>query len=244
MAGKGGASTVERIRKTIEQAIRAGEIVAGQRLIESELTERLGVSRGPLREALHRLEGDGLVTIHPNRGATVRQLSRRDLAEFFQLRGLLEGFAAGRCAKRIDEEGVREKIAFFFHEAEDYRRGKLSRPFVEHDAAMHDAILRLAGNHLLEEYWRRLRMPIFLFRAHFFTNSAVLDVDQSAAEHMEMLGAVLDGDEGRAESLARAHVARINGIVQRMVDREFDRVFHFQSAAEETLASTPAGTRS
>lgn len=240
MAGRSGASTVERIRRTIEEAIRAGELVAGQRLIESELTERLGVSRGPLREALHRLEGDGLVTIHPNRGAMVRQLSRRDMAEFFQLRGLLEGFAAARCAKRIDEEGVRETIAAFFHEANDYGLGKSSRPFAEHDAAMHDTMLRLAGNHLLEEYWRRLRMPIFLFRSSFFTtNTEILDVDRSAAEHVELLGAVLDGDEVRAESLARAHVARINGIVQRMIDREFDRIFCLQRAADVPAAKAP-----
>lgn len=243
MADKSGASAVERTRQTIEQAIRAGEFVAGQRLIESELTERLGVSRGTLREALHRLEADALVTIHPNRGAMVRQLSRRDLAEFFQLRGLLEGFAAARCAKRIDEDGVRETISAFFHEAQTYGLGKASRPFAEHDAEMHDAMLRLAGNHMLEEYWRRLRMPIFLFRSHFFNNTKVLDVDRSAAEHVEILGAVLDGDEARAESVTRAHVARINGIVQRMVDPEFDRVFHFQRAADEAASAVPSATR-
>lgn len=229
MAERGGASTVERIRQVIEQAIRTGELVAGQRLVESELTERLRVSRGPLREALHQLQGDGLVTIHPNRGAMVRVLSRRDLTESFQLRELMEGFAAARCAHRIGEPGVREAVSRFYHEAEGYGLDRQLRPFVEHDAEMHDVLLRHAGNHLLEDYWRRLRMPIFRFR--FFTNTAVLDMNRSAAEHVEILGAVLEGNEARAEQAARAHVARVHGIVQRMADDEFDRVFHFRQRA-------------
>lgn len=226
MVEKGGASTVERIRSAIEEAIRAGDFVAGQRLVESELTERLGVSRGPLREALHQLQGDGLVTIHPNRGAMVRELSRQDLGESFQLRGLMEGFAAARCARRIGEAGVRETVFRYYQEAKGYGLGREPRPFAEHDAEMHDALLRLAGNRLLEDYCRRLRMPFF--RLRFFANTAVLDVSRSAAEHVEILGAVLDGDEARAEQAARAHVARVHGIVQRMADDEFDRVFHFQ----------------
>jgi len=223
-AGK-SSSAVERICRAIEDAIRKGELVAGQRLIEAELTRKLNVSRGPLREAMRDLEAEGLIALHPNRGASVRKLTRRDLAESFELRGVLEGTAAARCAKRIGEVGVREQIAAFFHEAQAYLDGEQRRPFVEHDTAMHEAILKLCENRILEEYCHRLRTPFF--RLRFFTSSAVLDVKRSATEHVELLGAILDGDNMAAEQIARAHVSRIHGVVQRMTESDFDQTFHF-----------------
>jgi DNA-binding GntR family transcriptional regulator len=243
MEQKNSASAVERIRLAIEQAIQDGDFVAGQRLTEAALTKRLQVSRGPLREAMLLLQSDGLISIQPNKGAVVRELTRQELAEFFQMRGLLEGYAASRCAKRIDENGVRDTLAPLRQEAEMQHRGQGGRPFAEHDAEMHATILRLANHRMLEDHWRRLRMPLLRFR--FLASPATINISQSAAEHVELLGSILDGDENKAESIARAHVARINGIVQRMDQEEFDRIFRFveRPQSPESVVSLAARRR-
>lgn len=222
---KNHTSAVECIRTDIEQAILSGEFVAGQRLTEAALTKKLNVSRGPLREALQLLQNDGLITIQQNKGAVVRELTRQQLAEFFQMRGLFEGFAARRCAKRIDETGVRDSLLPFLHEAMQISRGEQSRPFAEHDAELHATILRQANNETLESHWRRLRMPAM--RLRFLGSPNTVDIVQSAKEHAILVGKILDGDEEGAEDAAHAHVARLNGIVQRMDQDEFDRVFRF-----------------
>ncbi|MBO6638185.1 MAG: GntR family transcriptional regulator [Roseitalea sp.] len=222
---KNHTSAVERIRSDIEQAIVNGEFVAGQRLTEAALTKKLNVSRGPLREALQLLQNDGLITIQQNKGAVVRELTRQQFAEFFQMRGLFEGFAARRCAKRIDEAGVRDNLLPFLHEATQISRGKQTRPFAEHDAELHTTILRQANNETLESHWRRLRMPAM--RLRFLGNPNTVDIVQSAKEHATLIGKILDGDEDGAEDAAHAHVARLNGIVQRMDQDEFDRLFRF-----------------
>lgn len=222
---KDGISAVERIRLAIENGIQVGEFAAGQRLTEAALTKKLNVSRGPLREAMHLLQGDGLIEIHPNKGAVVRALTRKDLAEFFQLRSLFEALAAGRCARRIDEEGVRDTFVRLHEEAAALQRGEHPREFAEHDADLHAALIKHANNATLEDHWRRLQMPVM--RLRFLGNLNTIDVAQSAAEHVELLGHILDGNEAKAEAASRAHVARLNGIVQRMGQAEFDRLFRF-----------------
>ena len=219
------ATAVDRIRNDIEQAIQDGEFIAGQRLTEAALTKKLNVSRGPLREAMMMLQNDGLITIQPNKGAVVRELTRRQLAEFFQIRALFEGFAARRCAKRIDEPGVREALLPFFHEASQIARGHSERPFPEHDADLHKTLLRLANHETLESHWHRLRMPVM--RLRFLGNPNTVDPKQSAGEHVALLNSIMDGDEDAAAAAAEAHIARLNGIVQRMDQNEFDRIFRF-----------------
>lgn len=223
------ASAVDRIRRDIERAIQDGEFTAGQRLTEAALTKKLNVSRGPLREAMMLLQNDGLITMQPNKGAVVRELTRRQLSEFFQMRALFEGFAASRCARRVDEAGVRDALLPLYQEATLIARDRQSsRPFPEHDADVHATILRLSNHDTLESHWRQLRMPVM--RLRFLANPNTVDETQSATEHVELLGRILDGDEQGAADAAEAHVARLNGIVQRMDQDEFDRIFRFANA--------------
>src|ERR1700733_7756520 len=86
--------TVEDIVGRLREAIFAGRIVPGQRLIANDLTEQLGVGRGSIREAFQRLAADGLLDIVPNRGAIVRRLSRDSVRELFQIRVNLEGLGS------------------------------------------------------------------------------------------------------------------------------------------------------
>jgi len=219
-------STVERVRLAIEKAIKGGEFLPGQRLVEAELTARLGVSRGPLREALNLLLRDGLISIQPNKGATVRQISRQEVSEYFQVRGVLEGLAATRVAKNAEHEETRQRIAGLYREANLFLLRSSGITFEQHDENFHSSVVTLAGNAFLEESWRRCLLPIF--RARYFSELNISDVMTSAKEHMDLLSTILEGDEIRAEATARAHVKRIYGITQRLSDEEFARVFHFR----------------
>src|SRR5713226_2530768 len=92
--------------EAVRQMILSGEAEAGSRLGEAELAETLGLSRTPVREALQRLGADGLVDVLPHRGARVARWTRDDLAEIFELRSLLEPYAAARAARLGRDEAV------------------------------------------------------------------------------------------------------------------------------------------
>src|SRR5579863_9609922 len=85
----------------VKEAIRSGRLSPGQRLLESELTGRLGMSRGPVREALAQLQVEGFIDVEPHRGARVHQMSRDEMTQLFHVRGLLAADAARLAAQQI-----------------------------------------------------------------------------------------------------------------------------------------------
>src|SRR5580693_752906 len=94
----------------VKEAIRSGRLSPGQRLLESELTDRLGMSRGPVREALAQLQVEGYIDVEPHRGARVHQMSREEMTDLFGVRALLAGDAARLAAARIDEGDNRARL--------------------------------------------------------------------------------------------------------------------------------------
>ncbi len=95
----------DRVFELIERALVSGEIPLGSRLAEEQLSRRSGVSRGPMREALRRLEGRGLVVRLPHAGVRVVQLDRRDMAKLYEVRASLEGLACRLAAQTMSEAG-------------------------------------------------------------------------------------------------------------------------------------------
>ncbi len=103
-------TAVQRAVHAIREGIRSGRFVPGQRLIEPDLTRELGVGRNALREALAQLGSDGLVKLEPHRGASIRRLTREDVAHFYQVREALEGMSARLAASNIGLPGHRERL--------------------------------------------------------------------------------------------------------------------------------------
>ena len=97
-------STADAVAASLRDMIINGELEAGERLVERDLADRFGISRIPMREAIQRLEREGLLDIFRNRGAVVRMLSASDVQEIYDLRALLEGDAIYRSVKRLDDE--------------------------------------------------------------------------------------------------------------------------------------------
>ena len=195
-------TVVEYTITALREAIRDGCFEPGQRLVVADVTRMLGVSSGPVREAVRRLTGEGLVEITPHRGAAVREFSARDIREIFQVREVLEGLAARLAAERIHLADGRERLVAIQREAGVLPASGVG--YVEHNHAFHELIYRLADNTRVQEQSRQLTMPIYRLRYHFLLDPAYART--SAAEHALIVQAVLDGDGAGADRAMRNHI--------------------------------------
>jgi DNA-binding GntR family transcriptional regulator len=143
----------QSVVEVVRDAIIQGRLKPGEPLIQAQLASELGVSRGPVREALHKLEEEGLVTNTPYKGTVVTPLNRRDVEELRSLRTVLERFAAHLAVERLADDGLDELEA-------SYRRMKQAAnagdrvAFGLEDLAFHTKICDLSGHKLLFEVWQ------------------------------------------------------------------------------------------
>ena len=197
-------ATVAHVVDSLRCDILAHRLAPGERLIESALTKRFSVSRGPVREALRRLAAEGLIEHSPHRGAVVRRLSPRDIAELFQIRIEMEALAARLAAQSPDRPARAqfiEEIAMIF--AETPRR---MEAYLDENAAFHAAVLRLAGNKQLQELSARLRLTLIMAQVG---DALTVDVMRaSVREHRAIARAIVDGDGVAAAAATRVHLER------------------------------------
>src|SRR5690242_16250003 len=160
----------------IRQAILDGELPAGARLKEDELAERLDVSRTPVREALRRLEAEGLVVHEPKRGAAVRAYSAGELDDMYRLRALLEGYAARRAAERMTPEVLEQLRASCERFKRLTRRRRVAiRDLARENMIFHELVLLAAGDPRLADMTRSsIHLPL-VYRAYvWFTDDEKL----------------------------------------------------------------------
>lgn len=197
-------ATVAHIVERLREDILARRLSPGERLVESDLTARFVVSRGPVREALRRLAAEGLVEQPPNRGATVRRLTAREIRELFQIRIELEVLAA-RLAAEAAEPRERERFAGAIGMIFDDAPRKVCE-YLEENAAFHEAIMRLADNRQLHDLSARLHLPLIMAQVGEALTVDVLRL--SVREHREIADAILERRGALAASAMRAHLER------------------------------------
>jgi DNA-binding GntR family transcriptional regulator len=148
---------------SLREAILSGRLKGGDRLIEDELAESLGVSRGPVRQAIFRLEREGLVVHEAHRGATVAQVSIEDAAEIYSLRRALECLSVAEACERATDADLTplEAILTLFQSVQ--RATMTRRRVAELDIDFHDALFRAAHHGRLYRAWEALRSQIFVF---------------------------------------------------------------------------------
>src|SRR2546422_2099596 len=145
----------QRVYDHLREEILAGRLQPGAELAEVALSEQLGVSRGPIREALGRLASEGLVTVRPRRGAVVRSLSKEEFLELYQVREALEAMAVKLAVPRLraaDFEALEGLIDTMARHAE---RDEVAE-FFEANIAFHGCLLEASGNGKLQELYRQL----------------------------------------------------------------------------------------
>jgi len=197
----GSESVVEFTIGAIRGGIRDGRFVPGQRLVVADLTSALGVSAGPVREAIRRLSGENLIEIIPNVGATVRKLGQHDLAEIYELREVVEGLAAELAARNIGQGNNRATLeALFAREPEAVREGGLA--YIRANQALHRLIFEMAGNARLAAMCEQLIVPVYRFQQL----KAAAHVTMSHTAHKPLVAAILAGDEKKAGVAMRRHI--------------------------------------
>ncbi|WP_419996677.1 GntR family transcriptional regulator [Streptomyces boninensis] len=189
----------ERVLATLRQDIIAGRLRPGDRLVERELADRLGVSRVPVREAIRSLVGEGFVAFETPRRTVVRRLTRTDVRELFELREALEVYAAGLAAERAGRDEL-AALAELLDRAATATRTGAGEAIADANTRFHDGILSLAGNSLLVE----VMQPVD-GRLRWLTRRNE-EWRQLLAEHRELYAAIASGDAERARGQALAHV--------------------------------------
>ncbi len=187
----------------IREAIIDGRLVPGQRLKEEELARELGMSRTPVREALLLLQSEGLIESIPRRGATVRSYAVNDLDDMYQLRAVLEGYAARRAATRISRDDVarlEESCARF----DRLRADDDLRDLVKENLFFHNVILEAAGSGRLGPLVRNvIEVPLVYKSFYWYSPEQRLISEHYHKQLTRALGA---GDAKRAEIIMTEHV--------------------------------------
>ncbi len=179
---------------SIRGAILAGRIKPGARLIEEDLAVSLKVSRGPVRQAIFRLQQEGLVVHEPHRGATVRQISEEDVAEIYSLRLALERLAIEQAIRKAGSAELAE-IEAILRRFDATPRAAITRRLVaELDIDFHDAIFRAAGSWRLYRAWEMLRSQLMMF---------LMLRDALPADYLDMLASAIIAALSEVDSSAQ-----------------------------------------
>lgn len=202
--GRRGES-VEQAARQIREGILTGRYALGQRLITRELVTDLGYGRGTLREAFGQLAAEGLLELIPNRGATVRRLSRTEMRQLFQIRESLEGLAARLAAEQIGQGSNRERMDAVWTQVQQ-EPPKSNRDFLAANQLLHETIVRIGGNEQLAQLLARIQLPLVMTQVN--QSLGAKQMEQSHREHVDIVRAVLNGDPDAADQAMRQHLRR------------------------------------
>lgn len=201
LAPRRGGREVDRVFETMVEEIVSGVMAPGMKLREPDLARRFGISRGPLREAIRRLQERELVVCTPNAGARVIIHSPREILEAYEIREALEGMAARLAAKNMSDEEIVALRKAFEEEAARGKSGGYHNDF-------HMMIVRGSHNNRLlrllnEDSYRLLK----LWRTHY--SWLRYGGQESWRDHLRVLEAIEQRDGELAELLMRRHIARL-----------------------------------
>ena len=189
--------------ENLRTAILEGNLKAGQRLMEVQLADQLGVSRTPIREAIRKLELEGLVVMLPRKGAYVANMSFKDLIDVLEIRSSLEGLAASLAAERRRDEDIveLERVAKEFETS--VREADIDN-VLKKDVEFHEKIFLMANNKKLYQLITSLWEQVHRFRVTYVSN---YDASLSLVdEHNRILEAVKSGDSELAKKYATEHI--------------------------------------
>jgi len=193
----------EVIFDTLRQAIIVGELKPGERLMEVQLSEKMGVSRTPVREAIRKLELEGLVNMIPRKGAHVADLSVKDIMDVLEVRASLDGLATALSANRITEEELKGlkhvQMQFVNYVEKDNLQGSIKK-----DVEFHDIIYHSSRNDKLIQITSNLREQIQRFRVIYLKDYS--SPKEIIKEHMDIYEALESKDSDASQRAAQRHI--------------------------------------
>lgn len=210
------------IFNTLRDAIVSGDLKPGERLMEVDLAEKMGVSRTPVREAVRKLEMEGLVTMVPRKGTHVAELSAKDIMDVLEVRASLDRLATELAAKRVRQEHIRSLENIHKQYASCIEKGNISGA-IKKDVEFHEVIYNASGNNKLNNVAANLREQIYRYRVLYlrdFTNA-----EEVLKEHQSILQALYEKDVDLAGRLAEEHIVnQKQTIIRKMEDKVEDKI--------------------
>jgi DNA-binding GntR family transcriptional regulator len=200
----------EQIRELLLERILGGDLRPGDRIVELQVAQELGTSQAPVREALRELQSLGFVEHEPYRGSRVRRISEEEIAEIYPVRAALEELAAQEAASRLGGEVAELEREFgAMRTAAD--RGDLN-DLAAHDATFHRLIVEAAGNQVLLDTWRTLRVEARVVVTVLKTD---IDLHELAELHRPLLEALKEGAPDKAGRALRQHFELLQTMMKR-----------------------------
>ncbi len=188
---------------TLRQAILTGELKPGERLMEIHLAEKLGVSRTPVREAIHKLELEGLVTMSPRRGAAVAQITEKSMSDVLEVRRAMDALCAELACERISDEEL-EQLKKACEEFEKATQTKDVKLIAQADVNLHDIILQATGNQRLVQLVNNLSEQMYRYRFEYIKDFS--QHENLVEEHRMIYEGLLERDKERASKAAKLHI--------------------------------------
>lgn len=185
--------------------------------MEIHLANRLGVSRTPIREAIRKLELEGLVTMIPRRGAEVANITEKNLKDVLEVRQALESLAIELACERItpeNKEALREKL----NQVEEAARTGDSSAIASADVAFHDAIVEASGNVRLTQLVSNLGEQMYRYRFEYIKDES--KHPQIMSEHRIMYESILEGDKVKAARIVKTHIDNQEEAIMRKIKKE------------------------
>lgn len=205
--------------KTLRQGILTGELKPGERLMEIHLANKLGVSRTPIREAIRKLELEGLVTMIPRRGAEVAQITEKSMKDVLEVRKVLDDLSVELACERITEEEkeLLKSACVDFEEA--VKTGDFAK-IAKTDVAFHDIIVTATRNIRLSQMVNNLAEQMYRYRFEYIKDSS--QHARLVQEHEEIYQGIIVGDKKRALEAIEAHIdnQEIAVLKQIRIDRD------------------------
>lgn len=189
----------------LRELVLTGGIPPGERVNEVELAHRLGISRGPLREAIRHLASEGLLVLVPNRGAHVPKADADEVRALFELRTALECAAAELAASRRTEADIARLVDVCDESRRDYQAG-VKFPY-RLDLAFHQSLLDAARSPRIAEQVRLVQQRVVLLRSGLRDDPP--HQHASLDDHDALVAAIADGDTHRAATIMRRHLSRV-----------------------------------
>jgi len=207
----------EVIFNTIREAIILGELKPGERLMEVQLAEKMGVSRTPVREAIRKLELEGLVEMLPRKGAHVADLSVKDIMDVLEIRATLDGLASSLSASRITEEEIKE-LRHLLQQFENYIEKGSTQGVIKKDVEFHDIIYRSSRNEKLIQISNNLREQVQRFRVIYIKDYG--SSRELVKEHADILNAIANRDCEAAMKFAQRHIKNQEETIIRAIKKD------------------------
>jgi len=195
----------ERIYQGLRDDITYGKLTPGERIIESRLVEKFNVSRSPLREAVRQLESEGLVRIERNRGITVTKLSMKEVEEIYNLRSLLEGYAARLMAEKATRNQVAE-LRKWHERAMSSADASDLLGWHQNNGRFHNFIQKHSGNGNLDRIIEILKRRVYRYR--YATDAHISERFGEYIQHHEMVVRGCETNDGQmAEDYIKLHLS-------------------------------------